>query len=55
MTARLNLGARHSIDGRTPLGAFEMPTHHLLTHGVIVGMTGSGLLLLVSLAGTRAL
>ena len=42
MTARLNLGARHSIDGRTPLGAFEMPTHHLLTHGVIVGMTGSG-------------
>jgi hypothetical protein len=42
MTARLNLGARHSIDGRTSLGAFEMPTHHLLTHGVIVGMTGSG-------------
>ena len=35
MTARLNLGARHSIDGRTSLGSFEMPTHDLLTHGVI--------------------
>ena len=54
MAARLNLGARHAIDGRTSLGAFEMPTHHLLTHGVIVGMTGSGLLLLVSLAGKPA-
>ncbi len=38
----LNLGARHSMDGRKDLGAFELPAHDLLTHAVIVGMTGSG-------------
>jgi hypothetical protein len=42
MSARLNLGARHTMDGRKDLGAFEIPAHDLLTHAVIVGMTGSG-------------
>jgi hypothetical protein len=38
----LNLGARHSLDARTPLGDYRLPAHDLLTHGLIVGMTGSG-------------
>ncbi len=42
MTPKLNLGARHSIDARTHLGSYTLPAHDLLTHGVIVGMTGSG-------------
>jgi len=42
MPARLNLGARHSMDGRKDLGVFELSAQDLLTHAVIVGMTGSG-------------
>jgi hypothetical protein len=42
MTPKLRLGHRCSMDGRTDLGAFELPAHDLLTHGVVVGMTGSG-------------
>jgi len=42
MAARLKLGSHYSIDGRKNLGTFELPAHDLLTHGVIVGMTGSG-------------
>ena len=42
MTPMLRLGARHSLDARTPLGDYRLPAHDLLTHGVIVGMTGSG-------------
>jgi hypothetical protein len=37
----LYLGARRALNG-TGLGKLEMPTHHLVTHGVVVGMTGSG-------------
>ncbi|UJR86672.1 ATP-binding protein [Sandaracinus amylolyticus] len=42
MAPRLHLGQRRSIDGRNDLGPFHLPTHHLLTHAVVVGMTGSG-------------
>lgn len=42
MPPKLNIGGRHSMDGRKNLGAFELPAHDLLTHAVIVGMTGSG-------------
>jgi hypothetical protein len=42
MTPTLHLGARHTLDARTPLGDYRLPAHDLLTHGVIVGMTGSG-------------
>ena len=38
----LRLGKRRSLDGKRHLGTFDLPTHHLLTHGVILGMTGSG-------------
>jgi hypothetical protein len=35
------LGQRLGIDGKSP-SDYELPPDHLLTHGVIVGMTGSG-------------
>ena len=38
----LRLGARRSIDGRTDLGPFKLDADNLTTHGVVVGMTGSG-------------
>ncbi len=38
----LRLGGRHSLDGRKAQGVFTIPAHDLLTHAVIVGMTGSG-------------
>lgn len=38
----LKLGERRSLDGKKALGSFELASAHLLTHGVIVGMTGSG-------------
>ena len=42
MNPILNLGSRYTLDSRTNLGPFGLPAHDLLTHGVIVGMTGSG-------------
>ena len=36
----LKLGQRLAIDGKSALSADELPSHHLLTHGVVVGMTG---------------
>jgi hypothetical protein len=38
----LSLGAQRSIDGKQYLGGYELPAHQLLTHAVVVGMTGSG-------------
>src|SRR5690606_5616832 len=35
------LGAWSSLSGR-PGGNLQLPAHHLLTHSVAVGMTGSG-------------
>ncbi|MFN9809160.1 MAG: ATP-binding protein [Deltaproteobacteria bacterium] len=42
MPSLLHLGAHRSTDGARDLGRFELPAHDLLTHAVIVGMTGSG-------------
>ncbi len=59
MTAKthdtLHLGERRTVDGRDDLGRFELPTEHLLTHGVIVGMTGSGKTGLVTVLVEEAL
>src|SRR4051794_28009299 len=38
----LALGGVRPIDGSGKTGAFELPSDDLLTHGVVVGMTGSG-------------
>ena len=38
----LNLGAWRTIDGTSGGNALCLPAHHLVTHGVVVGMTGSG-------------
>jgi hypothetical protein len=38
----LSLGAWRHIDGRTGGPALKLPPNHLVTHTVIVGMTGSG-------------
>jgi DNA helicase HerA-like ATPase len=37
----LNLGAWRPLDGKKG-GLYRLPAHHLVTHGVAVGMTGSG-------------
>ncbi len=37
----LYLGAARAFDGAS-LGHSHLPAHHLVTHGVVVGMTGSG-------------
>lgn len=36
------LGGSCALDGPRVLEKFYLPAHHLVTHGVIVGMTGSG-------------
>ncbi len=50
----LRLGRRLTIDGRNG-SAYQLPSHHLLTHGVIVGMTGSGKTGLVTVLVEEAL
>jgi len=42
MSPLLRLGTRRALDGSPPSTAFDLPASHLVTHGVIVGMTGSG-------------
>src|SRR5258706_10982334 len=37
-----NLGAYRPLDGSNKGGLLRLPAHHLVTHGVVVGMTGSG-------------
>src|SRR3954453_9746063 len=41
-TPRLHLGAWRRLDGSGASGSLVVPAHHLVTHGVVVGMTGSG-------------
>ena len=36
------LGAARPLDGKGANAAFHLPPHHLATHGVVLGMTGSG-------------
>lgn len=43
------------MDGRFDLGAFVLDPDHLTTHGVIVGMTGSGKTGLVTVLVEKAL
>ncbi len=38
----LDLGAWRPLDGSANALPFRLPAHHLVTHGVITGMTGSG-------------
>ena len=38
----LYLGASRSLDGERGAEALHLPAHHLTTHAVVVGMTGSG-------------
>jgi hypothetical protein len=38
----LRLGHACQVDGTAAPTLFELPAHHLVTHGVVVGMTGSG-------------
>src|SRR5512143_2211331 len=38
----LNLGAWRHIDGNDGGKVLRLPADHLVTHGVVVGMTGSG-------------
>lgn len=40
--AKLNLGAWRPLDGSPGGGKAQLPAHHLVTHGTIFGMTGSG-------------
>jgi len=38
----LQLGVARALDGRGAPSPLTIPPHHLTTHGVVVGMTGSG-------------
>lgn len=38
----LYLGATRALDGSGGSRRFSLPPHHLVTRGVVVGMTGSG-------------
>src|SRR5258706_8016828 len=40
--SNLYIGATQRLDGAGNGEALRVPAHHLLTHGVVVGMTGSG-------------
>lgn len=44
MTAppRLHLGSYRSLSDPKATGPAHVPAHHLVTHGVVTGMTGSG-------------
>jgi hypothetical protein len=42
MPASLYLGAQRPLDNSNAGAALHLPAHHLVTHGVVVGMTGSG-------------
>src|SRR5512135_3433521 len=53
-TPCLGLGAWQTLDGRVS-GHVQMPAQHLVTHGVVVGMTGSGKTGLVTVTVEEAL
>jgi len=38
----LYLGCSRALDGTGAASKYSLPAHHLVTHGVVVGMTGSG-------------
>ncbi|HMA92937.1 MAG TPA: helicase HerA-like domain-containing protein [Polyangiaceae bacterium] len=39
---KLYLGAARAIGAKAALSRLDLPAHHLVTHGVVVGTTGSG-------------
>src|SRR5260221_1235027 len=41
-TPALYLGSTRPLDGAGAAADLRLPAHHLVTHGVVVGMTGSG-------------
>jgi hypothetical protein len=55
MTPSLYLGAKRSIHGGKQASEMLLPAHHLVTHGVVVGMTGSGKTGLVTVVVEEAL
>jgi len=54
-TTSLHLGDKRSLDGKRGLGPYTLSPDALLTHGVIVGMTGSGKTGLVTVLVEEAL
>lgn len=51
----LYLGGARRLDGQGPPVPLRLPAHHLVTHGVVVGMTGSGKSGLVTVIAEEAL
>jgi hypothetical protein len=49
------LGAARPLDGKGDNAAYHLPPHHLSTHGVVLGMTGSGKTGLVTVLVEEAL
>jgi hypothetical protein len=49
------LGNGLPVEGGGAVGPFALPAHHLVTHGVVVGMTGSGKTGLVTVLAEEAL
>ena len=54
-TPRLFLGAARGLDAPATSVQLHVPAHHLVTHGVVVGMTGSGKTGLVTVMVEEAL
>jgi hypothetical protein len=54
-SSRLELGAWRRLDGTGTSTPLLVPPHHLVTHGVVVGMTGSGKTGLVTVLVEEAL
>ncbi|NUP10736.1 MAG: ATP-binding protein [Polyangiaceae bacterium] len=42
MKPKLHLGTTRPLDGRKIVSPLHIPAHHLVTHGCVLGMTGSG-------------
>lgn len=42
MARPFSLGKQRPVDGRSVVTPFNLPPNHLVTHAVVVGMTGSG-------------
>ncbi|MEY4510597.1 MAG: hypothetical protein RLZZ450_2719 [Pseudomonadota bacterium] len=55
MSASLYLGAQRPLDNTRASSVLRVPAHHLVTHGVVVGMTGSGKTGLVTVLVEEAL
>src|SRR5215211_4325369 len=55
MNPSLLLGGTRPLDGSPKIGELRLPAHHLTTHSVVVGMTGSGKTGLVTVVVEEAL